>query len=72
MLINNEIDSHGHWFLDWSLLLMFDIADVDPDADVAIAIAIAQGVSVVIMLSLHLANSKHCYHQNKELEAERT
>lgn len=37
-----------------------------------VAIAIAQGVSVVIMLSSHLANSKHCYHQNKELEAKRT
>ena len=68
MLINNEIDSHGHWFLDWSLLLMFDIADVDA----YVAIAIAQGVSVVIVLSSHLANSKHCYHQNKELEAKRT
>ena len=37
-----------------------------------VAIAIAQGVSAVIMLSSHLANSKHCYHQNKELEAKRT
>lgn len=58
----------GSWIDHCFWCLMFDIADVDA----YVAIAIAQGVSVVIVLSSHLANSKHCYHQNKELEAKRT